>query len=389
MPRKFDLNVFPKSTTIVIASIYMLLLWSCEKKQPLSTAKPPPPLVIAVTAIAKDVPLYIDTLGRAQAYRSVDIVSQVDGQIVDIAFKQGSIVHPGDKLIEIYKPPYEAAYLQAKGRLDEAIATLENHQLLLERSRPLLPQKLISEQDFQSLETTVRQNEAAVATARGQVLATKVKLGYTNITSPIKGMIGLYEVNLGNVVDAQNSKRLTTIQTLNPMYVDCVIPIAQFHEVKQYYFENNKHLKIKASALSNRSQSRIGSIAILGNAVQAATATVNLRAILKTDDFLFWPQQALAVRIYLKTLKNAILIPGAALGNDQKGPFVFVIDSDHTVQQTYVEVGQDQADEKIVISNGLKAGDQVVVDGQMLLNSGMKVALTELDGKKIPVKDRH
>jgi len=358
----------------LIPAIPFFLLASCGKKEVPSAPTPPSP-VSAATAVTRDVELYYDTLGKASAYESVDIVSQVNGQIIASPFTQGSMVKKGDLLFEIFKPPYVAALLEAKGNLAQAQAELEINQLKLDRNRPLVPQKLISEQEFQQLEATVQENLAAIETARGEVLAAEVNLGYTDIVSPIDGMVGIYEVNVGNVVTAMNDTVLTSVQRYHPIYIDFILPVPKFAQVRKYFMAADGKLHIRASYLSDPSISRDAPMTILGNAVNDATGTVNMRATMENEDALFWPQQPVSVRLYLKTIKDAVLVPQAAVATGQNGQYVFIINQDDTVTRTNVEVGQLQDDGTMVINKGVKKGDRVVTDGLLMLRTGSKVTV--------------
>lgn len=358
----------------------LLTFVACGKKEqpkPKPSARP----VSVATAISKTVPLYYDTLGKASAYESVTIVSQVDGQIVESPFTQGSMVKKGDLLFKIYQPPYEAALMEAKGNLAQAQAELEINQLNVDRNRPLVPQKLISEQEFQTLQATVKENLAAIETARGQVLAAEVNLGYTEIRSPIDGMVGIYNVNVGNVVTAQSGTALTTVERYNPIYIDSIASVPEFAKIRKYFREAGGSLNIRASYLNDSSMKREGPMTILGNEVSNSTGTVNLRATLENEDGFFWPEQPLRVRLFLTEVKDAILVPSAAVSTGQNGQFVFAIQDGNTVKQVPVTVGQLQDDGNIVIEKGLKAGQKVVTDGQLMLRDGTQVNITKLDGK--------
>ncbi|WOO39800.1 efflux RND transporter periplasmic adaptor subunit [Rubellicoccus peritrichatus] len=357
------------------------LLAGCGKKETTTKKTPSAQPVTAATATAKNVELFYDTLGMAVASESVDISSQVSGQIMTSPFTQGSMVQKGDLLFEIYKPPYEASLLEAKGSLAQAEAELEINQLNVDRNRSLVPQKLISEQDFQAMQATVKENLAAIETARGQVLSAEVNLGYTDIISPINGMVGIYNVNVGNIVTGMDGTTLTTVQKMDPMYIDFILPVPKFAELRKYFDEANQSLNIRAAYLSDPSKSREAPMTILGNEVSDQTGTVNLRATMKNPDGFFWPNQPVSVRVFLKELKDSVLVPSAAVSTGQSGQFVFVIGDGNTVTQTSVTVGQKQDDGNVVIYKGVKKGDKVVTDGQLMIRTGSKVKITKLDGK--------
>ncbi|MBC2594786.1 efflux RND transporter periplasmic adaptor subunit [Ruficoccus amylovorans] len=368
-----------------LASLSFMLAGCGEKPQ--QDQKSHARTVTAATVEAKDVPLYYDTLGKITSLESVNIVSQVNGQIMEIHFEQGSTVEEGDLLYTIYQPPYEAAVTQAKGRLQQSIAALEIARLEVERNRPLVPQKLVAEQSFEQMEANVIQLEGQVEENTGALEAAQVNLNYCTITAPVSGMIGIYQVNQGNVVYASANQQLTTIQQMDPIYVDFIVPTTVFPQVQKYYDEAEGNLKILVSYLdgeddSDNKLSREADLTILGNLVAANTGTVNLRATMKNADYAFWPNQPIAVRIILKTLKDALVVPEGAVAYGQQGTYAFVIKSDNTVEQRTISVGQLQENGTMVVKSGLSAGERVVVEGQVFLMPGNEVIVTSDNPKE-------
>lgn len=344
--------------------------------EPIQPKGPPPRTVTASEVTTSSAPLYIDTLGRATAVEQVDIVSQVNGQIVEAPFQQGAMLNQGDLMFKIFQPPYIAAVEQAEGVLEQARAQLAIDELAMERSRPLVPEKLISEQDFQSLEATVEKDRGAVRQAEGELLAAEVNLGYTEIRSPVDGMASVYLINVGNVVSVQDT--LATVLSLDPIYVDFIAPEAKFDQIRQHFRESDGSLKVRASYLSDPSQSRMGELTILGNAVDTSTGTVNLRAVFENEDHFFWPNQPLAIRVILQDLEDVMIAPTKCVGIGQNGHYVFVIDEEKSiVNLKNVEVGQRQENNTIVIKSGVQAGDKLVGEGLNFLRDGMEIIVSD------------
>lgn len=358
-----------------------LLASGCGKKK--AEERPHMPrAVTAATAQAKDLPLYIDSLGRTTAYESVQIVPQVGGTLEKIAFKQGTIVKKGDLLFEIEPALYRAAVLQAEGALKQAQAQLQIDELQLERSRSLLPDKLISEQEFQALEAKVEGNRGAMQLAQGQLDSARVNLGYAVISAPVEGLIGFYEVTQGNVVSAASATMLTSIQRLDPLYVDFTVTDRDFISLRQHYFEQDNQLPVIIRYISGDGDvSREAKLKVLGNEVNRSSGTVRLRAEVKNEDYAFWPEQPISARVILTTLKDAVVVPSEAIGNGQMGTYVFVInekDGKLEVEQVTVKVGQFHDDgQTIIVTEGLKAGQRVVLEGQVFLQSGQEVVIKE------------
>ncbi len=361
-----------------------MLLGGCGP-EPIQPKGPPPRTVTAQEVKTGTVPLYLDTLGRATAYESVNIVSQVNGQIMGVHFEQGAMLKQGDLMFTIYKPPYEAALKEAEGAVKQARSALAINELNLERNRPLVPQKLISEQDYQSLEAEVESNRGALEQAEGELLAAEVNLGYTDIRSPINGMASVYLVDIGNVVSAAGGETLATVLRMDPIYVDFIAPEKKFEEVRSYFNEAGGELEIVASYLASPDKKRSGKLTILGNEVDTETGTVNLRATFENKDGFFWPNQPLAVRVILKELKDAVLAPSQCVGIGQNGRYVFVIDeAKGIVHLKNVEIGQTQEDGTVVIKSGVNPGDKLVGEGLNFLRDGMEIVV--VDGNPADVK---
>lgn len=356
-----------------------LLLSGCSKKE---EAPPMPPRsVTAATATARDLPLYLDSLGRTKSYESVQIVPQVGGTLEKIAFTQGTQVKAGDLLFEIDPALYRAAVLQAEGALMQAKAQLSIDEKQLERSRSLLPDKLISEQEFQALEAKVESDKGAVQLAQGQLDSAQVNLGYSVIHSPIDGLIGFYEVTQGNVVSAAAGTVLTTIQRLDPLYADFNVTDRDFISLRKHFFEQKGELPVVVRYLAGDGDvQRDAKLTILGNEINRSTGTVRLRAQVQNADKAFWPEQPVGVRVILTTLKDAVTVPTEAIGIGQMGEYVFVINEQggkQMVSQVPVKVGQThEGGQTIVVTEGLKAGQRVVLEGQVFLQNGQEVTVS-------------
>lgn len=383
----FVRNRFLSLGVSLSVGVALALLSGCEP-EPIEQKGPPPRTVTANEVTTGTVPLYIDTLGRATAIEEVNIVSQVRGRIVEAPFTQGSMVEEGDLLFKIYQAPYIAAVEKAEGVLEQAKAQLAIDELALKRNEPLVPQKLISEQDFQALEATVEKDRGAVREAEGDLLAAQVNLDYTEIRSPVDGMASIYFVNVGNVVSEMGDQVLATVLTLDPIYVDFIAPEAKFDEIREYYEQAGGSLKVQATYLSDESKSRMGEVTILGNSVGTETGTVNLRATFDNEDQFFWPNQPMAIRVILEELEDAVLAPSKCVGIGQKGHYVFVINEEKgIVNLKHVEIGQEQPNDMVVIKSGVKPGDKLVGEGLTFLRDDMEVIVTDGNPKDVKLPE--
>jgi len=365
---------FSRSFGIFYVSLSLLILPGCGRKQ--STPPPPTRLVTVAQAEARDEPVYRDEIGNCTAYEAVMIQPQVTGVIVGIDFKDGADVKKGDLLFTIDACPYQAALDKAKATLEQDRAKAVYAELQVKRNEELSKTKVISLQEYDSLVSTAQAAQATVQADQAAVNSAQIDLEYCTIRSPIDGRASKRKVDMGNLVSA-NVTQLLLIQRQDPIYVDFTIPEASLPEVRKYREKGT--LKVAASFADDPAKRREGAFDFLDNGVQQNSGTVKVRALLDNKDRLFWPGQFVNVRLLLDTIKDAVLIPNEALQVGQTGPFVFVVKGDSTVELRKVKPGQSQA-ESVVVSEGLKAGETVVVTGQISLSPGAVVKIAP-DGK--------
>jgi multidrug efflux system membrane fusion protein len=353
---------------------------------PLAAPVLPPRSVSVATAQTRDVPQYLDADGQITALQSVNIVSQVEGQIVEMPFQQGSMVKKGDKLAVIFQEPFIAAVKKAEGQVVSDQANLTLAQSNFDRNKALLPEKLISQQQYDTYAAQVEALKGQLQVDEALLDTAKVDLQYTEITAPVDGMVGTYRINVGNVVKV-NDIPITTIQTMDPIYADFVISESDFPLLRQRFDSNGGKLTVHVTSLSDAKAQADGELSILGNAVGSSTGTVPLRATLPNDSRQFWPNQPVHVRILLNTIKDAVLVPESAVMLSQQGEFVFIVapaakaGDMPTAEMRVVQTGQTQDDGTKVITSGLKPGEQVVIEGQVFLAPTMPLIVTTLDGK--------
>jgi membrane fusion protein, multidrug efflux system len=331
--------------------------------------------VLVAKVIAKDVPIYLDEIGTCAAYETVQVQAQVSGKIVARHFQDGADVKKGDLLFSIDPRPYQAALDQAQGQLGQAKSKLVLDQITLKRQQDLHARKVISPQDLDTAQATVSSDEALVKTAEGAVAAAQVNLDYCNIRSPINGRAGLRLVDVGNVVTGGNGGGggavLLTIQGLDPIYTDFTVSETDLPLVRRYL--GGPNVKVETRSPDGSKPPRTGDLYFIDTAVQPGAGTVKARAVTPNPDHAFWPLEFVRVRFILDRLKDAALVPSQAVQISQSGPFVFVLKPDNTVDLRQVKPGQRQDGETTVIEEGLKAGETVVVTGQLALAPGTKV----------------
>ena len=301
--------------------------------------------------------------------------AQVSGQVIARNFQDGADVKQGDLLFTIDPRPYQAALEQAQGQLGQAKSKLVLDQITLKRQQELRARNVISPQDLDTAQATVKSDEAMVKTAEGAVAAAQVNLDYCNIRSPINGRAGLRLVDVGNVVTGGNGGGggavLLTIQGLDPIYTDFTVSETDLPLVRRYL--GGPNVKVQTNSPDENLPARVGDLYFIDTAVQPGAGTVKARAVTPNPDHALWPSEFVRVRFILDKLKDAALVPSQAVQISQSGPFVFVLRPDNTVDLRQVKPGQRQEGDTIVIESGLKAEETVVVTGQLALAPGTKV----------------
>jgi len=349
----------------------------CGKKPP---APPVPPRPVQVAkALTSDVPVYLENFGNLVSPHDVDIVSQVAGKISAVHFSEGDEVKEGDPLFSIDPREYQAALDRARAALAGAEADLKLKQQTLERNRPLLAKKLISQQEFDTLQTEVEAAEAQVKLDRAAVEQAEIDLGYCSITAPIDGVTGKRLVDPGNVVVANTGAVLVNIRSLDPLYLDFTLPENDLVKVRKWMGQGT--LRIEVSPTGDPDGPYPGDLKLIDNTIDDSTGTIALRASIPNPGKKLWPGQYATVQLVLYTAKDAVLVPTSAVQLGQKGMYLFVIKDDNTADlRDDIEVGLGEGD-NLVIEKGVKAGEKVVTTGQLGLSPGAKVQIQDGDGQ--------
>jgi len=319
-------------------------------------AQPPVRPVLVAKVITKDVPIYLDEIGTCAAYETVQVQAQVSGQIMTRDFQDGSDVKKGDLLFTIDPRPFQAA-------LDQAKAQAALDQATLKRQEDLRARKVISPQDYDIAVANAQKSQAVAEAAQ-------VNLDFCYIKSPINGRVGLRNVDVGNLV-GPSSPSLVAIQGLDPIYTDFTVSETDLPLVRRYL--SGPNVKVETRSPDGGKPPRTGDLYFIDTAVQPGAGTVKARAVTPNPDHAFWPLEFVRVRFILDKLQDASLVPSQAVQISQNGPFVFVLNPDNTVDLRQVKPGQRQDGDTTVIEEGLKAGETVVVTGQLALAPGAKV----------------
>jgi membrane fusion protein, multidrug efflux system len=357
-----------KIKAVLFAAASLYLCCGCSAKKEKSKVKPPVPVKVA-QALQKDVPIQVKAIGNIEAFTSVAIKSQVNGQIARVHFREGSDVRQGDLLISIDPEPFRAALNQCEAALvrDQAQAKFAREQA--GRYQGLLKDGIVTRDQVDLLESTAASLAATVAADRAAAKSASIQLGYCSIRSPISGRTGTLALQPGNLVKA-NDLPIVTLNQVSPIYATFSIPEKLLAQVKLAMAGNQ--LKIEALIPNEPGSREAGTVSFLDSSVNAATGTIKLKGVFANVSRKLWPGQFTDVVMTLGTHKNAVLVPTTAIQTSQQGQFVYVVKTDRTAEMRPVTLAQaDGAD--TVIEKGLAPGETVVVDGQLRLSPGALV----------------
>lgn len=329
--------------------------------------------VLAAVVKKEDVPIILRGLGTVQAYNTVSLKSRIEGAITKVNFKEGQAVRTGDVLVELDARPYEAALEQAKAVLAKDQASLANAKTDLQRYGKLLKQSFAPEQQYATQQSAVAQGEATGRKDEAAVKAAELNVQYASIKSPIDGVTGIRQVDLGNLVQA-NSQTLVVVTQVKPIYVIFTLPEAEIRRIREAMAKTR--LTVLAYAASDQKQLGEGVLDLVDNSVDATTGTFKLKAEFDNEDTALWPGEFVNAHLVLRVVHDGAVVPSAAIQTGPKGSFTYVVKADSTVDMRPVEVLQTEKN-MVLVGSGLKAGDRVVTAGQFKLQQGTKVQATD------------
>jgi multidrug efflux system membrane fusion protein len=379
------LNINTRNRLILVpASIVLaglLLLSGCKSKttstaSAATTGRPQGgfsvPVAVAV-AEKRDMPVMLSGLGNVTALYTVNLKSRVDGQIMQVDFKEGQDVKQGQLLVQIDPRPYQVALEQAKATLfkDQSQLTIQKRQL--DRYRGLFNEGVISREQLDAQESATAALEGTVKADQALVDNAQLNLTYCRVTAPISGRIGIRLVDPGNMVHANDQNGMLVITELQPITVLFTLPEDSLHTVREHM--KGGTLPVEIYSRDDQTKLATGKLQTIDNQIDQTTGTVRLKAVIQNEQNQLWPNQFVNVHLLLDTRKDATVIPSAAIQRGSQGTYVFAVKPDNTVEIRPVTTDIFAAN-RVSISSGLQPGEQVVTDGQDKLQNGSKIQPT-------------
>ena len=332
-----------------------------------------PQAVRSAEIVAADVPIVIKALGTVTPLTTLSVQTQVSGQLQHIQFHEGQMVKKGDFLIQIDDRPYQATLAQAQAQQAKDTALLNQAQADLLRYQTLIQQDSIARQQVEDQAFLVKQYQATVAADQAQIDAAKLNISYCHITSPIDGRVGLRQVDEGNYIQPSSSSALVVITQTDPISVIFAVPEDNIPAIVDQ-LNAGAELDVSIFDRTDTTQKAMGKLAAMDSQIDATTGTVKLRALLDNKDGHLFAQQFVNAHLLVKTLKQALVTPNAAIQQGVSGSFVYVVNPDNTVSVRSIKIGAVDG-ERTTVLQGLKLGDQVIIDGADRLKEGAKIMI--------------
>lgn len=334
--------------------------------------------VVAGTVSTQDVPIYLRGIGTVIAYNTDIVRSQIQGQLTQIAFTEGKAVRAGDLLAQIDPRPFQSQLDQVTATRDRDQAQLTNALANLGRYTQLEGKGYATPQLLDTQKAQVAQLQNAVKSDNALIEQAQVQLGYTRLTSPISGITGVRQVDVGNIIHPSDPNGLVVVTQIEPISLIFTLPETDLPQIQQQMAASQTPLKVLAYSQDDKIQLDVGKVDLINNEILQTTGAVQLKAEFPNTAHRLWPGELVNARLLLDTRKNGLTVPAGAVQQSQQGFYAYVIKPDNTVEARTITVGQT-SDGQALIDSGLAANEQVVVDGQYKLKPGSHVTI--LHGK--------
>jgi membrane fusion protein, multidrug efflux system len=381
-----DMPVKPVRIAAAIALVLLLMLavWKLGEVYG-QNDKPGAPAAVSVRAAVVrrgEISTSVTNIGTVQALNTVLVRARVDGAIEQVLFKEGQIVSRGQVLVTLDPLPFEAQLRVNQAQLAKDTALLENARVDLQRYEDLLQADSTSKQTRDTARSLVAQLTAAVANDAAQVDLARLSLSYTTIRAPIAGRVGARLIDAGNIVHTADSNGLVVITQLSPIAVGFAVPQERLGEIRAAQARGPIPVTVLNEAGGPTANE--GEVILIDNQIDTTTGTIRCKAQFSNDSDALWPGQFVTVRVALKRLPDAILIPTIAVQNGSDGPYVYVVMAGNHVESRAVRIASVEGDQTIV-AGGLSAGETVVTEGQFRLEPDAQVHIVSVDSPRTPL----
>jgi membrane fusion protein, multidrug efflux system len=339
-----------------------------EKKRP--AGAPPVPVSVAV-AIGRTVPVYLRAIGNVDAYSSVAVKARVDGQIVEVRFREGQAVRRGEVLFRLDARPFVAALRQAEANVARDTASRDQARSQEQRYLDLLEKNFVSKEAYAQFRTNAETAEAQLKASQAALETARLNVEYCTIRSPIDGFVGRIMLQLGNLVKANDTNPLVVINQVKPVYVTFAVPEQGLVQLRRHMARGALEVTASSSDASNTALAR-GRLVFIDNSVDTSTGTIKLRGQFDNADLALWPGQFVSVKVKLYDQNDAVVVPSSAVQTGPQGEYVYVLKPDSTTEVRRVTVARTEGEETI-IAKGVSPGEKVVTRGQLRLQPNSKV----------------
>jgi multidrug efflux system membrane fusion protein len=377
MRRKVVIPVVLLTVALAGGGGFAFMHRAASKSPAAPPALPPVPIVAAVVA-QHDVPIYLTGVGTVIAYNTDIVRSQIQGQIVSINFTEGQTVGPGDLLAQIDPRPYQAQIDQYTANLDRDKAQLTNALANLDRYTPLARKGYATGQLLDTQKAQVAQLQATVKSDQALIEAANVQLSYTRLTSPIEGVTGIRQVDIGNIIHPTDPNGLVVVTQIEPISLIFTLPETVLPQIQQQQQKAKGPLTVLAYSQDDTIQLDQGTLGLVNNQILQTTGSIQLKANFPNKTHRLWPGELVNARLLLDTRHDGLTVPASVVQQGPQGAYAYVVNPDGAVAIRPVKVAQI-SEGQALIDSGLKANEQVVVDGQYKLQPGTHV--TALHGK--------
>jgi len=366
-------KIFSGIFALALVAVLGFVAFQANRGSRADTQKGAPPVpVTAVPVVLKTVPVRLYAIGNVEPYTTVSLKARVDGQIVSVHFKEGDEVRQGAVLFEIDARPFAASLRQAQANLLKDKALLDRANEQEKRYKDLLAKNFISPDAYEQVRTNAETAAATVAGDEAAIENAKLSLEYCTIRSPVTGYAGRIQIQQGNLVKANDTNPLVTINQIVPVYASFSVPEQNIADIRRY--QASGELKVQATFTNSTHAPIAGKLSFLDNSADTTTGTIKLKAEFPNTDKALWPGQFVNVVLTLYDQKDAVVVPSAAVQNGPNGQYVFVVKLDLTAELRNIKIARAEGDDTVVAS-GLRPGDQVVTVGQVRLAPGTKVSV--------------